>query len=374
MRLDADAVRAVLTPAMVLDHFEVKRRGSTQLAVDLCPSCGKLRRASVSIHPESGAWKCYHCGTSGSLIALAAGYAGIDIRVDYHKALGFAAAIAGIPRGVEDEDYAQLVEESKKRRAEFEVREKEKRARQVARMPGTWEILDRRSTKGEAYLRGRNIDVDMLRERELVRFHAEGDPAVALRDIVTGKVVGIQYRCLQGDVKLICSPGSQVVGSALLGCLEHLGAHRVAVLVEGLADALVARMLFPDATIFGAPGAGQLEGIAKIVAPAVVERGGIMVLVPDNDEVGTHAGALAVNAAVAAGLELAEEDCAETDEKKIVVADLGLNLAGQVNHDLAQAWTTSCWRWTWPTRDASAPDVLQNCTDYVRELRARQAA
>lgn len=347
MILNADAVRAVLTPTMVLDHFEVKRRGSTQLAVDLCPSCGKLKRASVSIHRETGAFQCHHCGTRGSLITLAAGYAGIDARTDYHRALGFAAAIAGIPRGVDDEDYAALVAESKKRRAAFEVREKEKRARQVARMPSTWASLDKRSVKGEMYLKGRSINADMLRERDLIRFHAEGDPAVALRDLITGEIVGIQYRILQGDVKLICSPGSQVVGSSLLGWIGHLDQYRVAVIVEGLADSLVARMLFPDAVIFGAPGAGQLESIAKIVAPAVAARNGILILVPDNDEVGTHAGALAVIAAMTAGLELAEDGVKQTDEGKIVVADLGVNLADQPNHDLAQAWSTSRWKWKW---------------------------
>lgn len=137
MRLDADAVRALLTPSMVLDHFEIKRSGSAQLATSFCPQCGQLKRASVSIHRETGAWRCHHCGTGGSLLALAAGYAGIDIHADFYRALGLAAAIAGIPRGVDDEDYAQLLAESKKRREEFAAREKEARARSVARMPWT---------------------------------------------------------------------------------------------------------------------------------------------------------------------------------------------------------------------------------------------
>jgi phage/plasmid primase-like uncharacterized protein len=348
MRLDADAVRALLTPGMVLDHFEIKRSGNTQLATSFCPHCGQLKRASVSIHRETGLWKCYHCGTGGGILALAAGYAGIDIRADFHKALGFAAAIAGIPRGVDAEDYTQLLVESKRRREEAAAREKASRARAVARMPSTWSMLDRRSVRGESYLRGRNIDPDTLRDLDLVRYHVGGDPAVALRDLVTGKIVGIQYRCLQGDVKLICSPGSQAAGSALVGHLGDLDAHKIAVLVEGLADSLVARLLWPDAVIFGAPGAGQLEGIATAIAPAIVKRDGILILVPDNDEVGTKAGARAVIAAQAAGLELAEF-AEPTDARKILIADLGNNLADQPHHDLAQAWTTSRWRWTWPT-------------------------
>lgn len=348
MRLDADAVRALLTPRMVLDHFEIKRSGSSQLATSSCPQCGQLKRASVSIHPETGLWKCYHCGTGGGVLALAAGYAGIDIHTDFYRALGLAAAIAGIPRGVDDEDYAQLLAESKKRREEFAAREKEARARSVARMPWTWSLLDQRSFKGESYLRGRNIDPDALRALDLVRYRAGGDPGVALRDLSTGKIVGIQYRCLSGDVKLICSPGSQVTGSALVGCLGDLDKRRVAVLVEGLADSLVARLLWPDAAIFGAPGAGQLEGIAKAVAPEVVKQGGILILVPDNDEVGTKAGARAVIAAQDAGLELAES-AAPGDARKILIADLG------DHHDLAAAWTCGYWQWAPPPPLTSAP-------------------
>lgn len=353
MRLDADAVRALLTPSMVLDHFEVKRRGNVQLAVNLCPQCGQLRRASVSIHRETGAFKCHHCGATGGIIALAAGYAGIDIQTDFYRALGFAAAIAGIPRGVDDEDYAQLLAESKKRRAESAAREKEIRARAVARMPSTWSLLDQRSVKGESYLRNRNIDPDALRALDLVRYRVGGDPGVALRDLGTGKIVGIQYRCLQGDVKLICSPGSQVAGSALVGHLGDLDRCRVGVLVEGLADSLVARLLWPDAAIFGAPGAGQLEGIAKAIAPAIAAKGGILILVPDNDEVGTRAGALAVIAAQAAGLELTEFG-GPMDARKLFVADLGCNLADQPHHDLAQAHSCSRWRWTWPQPEVAA--------------------
>lgn len=354
MRLTADAVRALLTPSMVLDHFEIKRSGNVQLAVNLCPSCGQLKRASVSIHRETGSWKCHHCGTGGGVIALAAGYAGIDIHDDFYRALGFAAAIAGIPRGVDDEDYAQLLAESKQRRAEVAAREKEARARSVAHMPSTWNLLDRRSFRGESYLRGRNIDSDALRDLDLVRYRASGDPGVALRDLTTGKVVGIQYRCLSGDAKLLCSTGSQVVGSALLGHLGDLATRRVAVLVEGLADSLVARLLWPDAAIFGAPGAGQLEGISTIIAPEIAKRGGVLILVPDNDEVGTKAGARAVIAAQKAGLELAESaEPNGKDGRKILVADLG------DHHDLAAAWTCGYWRWAPPPPLTNAPILRQ---------------
>ena len=51
---------------------------------------------------------CHHCGAQGGIFALVAGYAGFDVRVDFHRALGLAAAIAGVPNGVPDEDYARL--------------------------------------------------------------------------------------------------------------------------------------------------------------------------------------------------------------------------------------------------------------------------
>jgi phage/plasmid primase-like uncharacterized protein len=355
VKLNAAAIRALLTPAMVLDYYEVKRRGRMQWSVQLCPSCGQLKRGSVSIHAETGLWKCHHCSAHGGIFDLVAGYAGIDPKKDFQRALGLAATIAGVPHGVPDEEYAKLLEEHRERRAAASAAEESRRARIRARMPSIWKFLDRRHVTGERYLRDRGIDPDVLRARDAVRFSKLGDPAVRLHDLATGEITGIQYRMLRGDIKLMSQPGSQSSGACLLGRLAHLEKTRIAVLVEGLADTLVARMLWPDAAVFGAPGAEQLEAIATAVAPVVAKKRGVLLIVPDNDPVaadgtegvGIKNTARAVIAATSAGLELS--DCVrQDDEAKMQIVDLGFNLADQRHHDLADAWKCSRWRWRWP--------------------------
>jgi len=347
MKLDSSSIRALLTPAMVLDYFEIKRRGNAQWAVQLCPRCGQLKRGSVSIHSETGLWKCFHCGAHGGLFDLVAGYAGIDPKQDFQRTLGVAATIAGVPHGVPDEEYAKLLEEHRAQRAAQNAAEAARRDRVRARMPSVWKALDRRHATGESYLRGRNIDPAALFERDAVRYSKLGDPAVRLHDLTTGNLTGIQYRMLRGDAKLLAHPGSQTAGASLLGRLATLEQRRVAVIVEGLADTLVAHLLWPEAAVFGAPGAEQLEALGAAVGAAVARRRGILLIVPDDDDVGVKNTARAVIAATAAGLELVDR-VQESDEAKVQIVDLGKNLADQRHHDLADAWGHSRWRWRWP--------------------------
>lgn len=347
MKLDAAAIRALLTPAMVLDYYEVRRRGRAQWSVQLCPICGQLRRGSVSIHAETGAWQCHHCNARGGIFDLIGGYAGIDPKKDFHRVLGVAAMIAGVPHGVPDEEYVALLEQHRARRTAQIADEEARRARMRARMPSIWEMLDRRNVAGERYLRDRGIDPEALYACDAVRYSHLGDPAVQLRDLATGEITGIQYRMLRGDTKLLSQPWSQAAGACLLGRLAELDKTRVAIIVEGLADTLVARLLWPDAAVFGAAGAEQLETVSTAVGSAVAARRGILLIVPDNDEIGIKNVARAIIAATAAGLELVDRVCKE-DEAKIQIVDLGFNLADQRHHDLADAWAYSRWRWRWP--------------------------
>jgi len=353
MKLNASAIRALLTPAMVLDYYEVKRRGRAQWSVQLCPSCGQLKRGSLSVHTENGLWRCHYCNAHGGIFDLVAGYAGLDPKADFQRVLGVAATIAGVPHGVPDEDYAKLLEEHRARQAATSAAEEARRARTRARMPSFWQALDRRNVKGERYLRDRGIDPDFLYKSDAVRYSKLGDPAVRLHDLATGNLTGIQYRMLLGYVKLMAQPGSQTSGASLLGRLAHLEKTRIAVIVEGLADTLVARMLWPDAAVFGAPGSAQLEAIAKAVAPVVVEKRGILLLVADRDSVGIKNTTLAAVAAMKAGLEEVEH-AKQSDEAKLQLVDLGRNLADQRHHDLADAWKCSRWRWRW-AEEAATP-------------------
>ena len=352
MKLDAASVRALLTPAMVLDYFEIKRRGHTQWSIQLCPACGQLKRGSLSIHPETGLWRCHHCSAHGGLFDLVAGYAGIDAKKDFHRTLGIAATIAGVPHGVPDEEYKKLLEEHRQRRVAQSAAETARRERIRARMPTIWKDLSRRHVKGEAYLRDRGIDPVPLLEHDAVRYSMLGDPAVRLYDLATGIHTGIQYRMLQGDSKILAHPGSQTAGASLLGRLTHLEEFRVAVIVEGLADTLVAHLLWPDAVVFGASGAEQLETISAAVSTVVARRRGILLFVPDNDDVGVKNTARAVIAATATGLELTDR-VKKSDEALMQIVDLGFDLNDQRHHDLADAWKCSRWRWRWPDEETA---------------------
>jgi phage/plasmid primase-like uncharacterized protein len=332
---------------MVLDYYEIKRRGNAQWSVQLCPKCGQLKRGSLSIHAETGLWRCFHCEARGGLFDLVAGYAGIDPKKDFQRTLGIAATIAGVPHGVPDEDYAKLLEEHRARRAAQNAAETARRDRIRARMPYIWKALDRRHATGEGYLRDRGIDPAPLFDHDAVRYSTLGDPAVRLHDLVTGNLTGIQYRMLRGDSKLLVHPGSQTAGSSLLGRLPNLEEGCVAIIVEGLADTLAAHLIWHEDAVFGAAGAGQLEAIAAAVGVVVAQRRGILLIVPDNDEVGIKNTARAVMAATAAGLDLVDR-VNKSDQAKMQIVDLGKNLADQRHHDLADAWKCSRWRWRWP--------------------------
>jgi len=352
MKLDAVSIRALLTPAMVLDYYEIKRRGSTQWSVQLCPQCGQLKRGSVSIHPETGLWTCHHCSARGGIFDLVAGYAGIDPKQDFQRTLGIAATIAGVPHGIPNEDYAKLIEEHRARRAEQSAAETARRGRIRARMPYIWNSLDRRNVTGESYLRDRGIDPDPLFKRDAVRYSKFGDPAVRLHDLATGNLTGIQYRMLRGDSKLLVHPGSQTAGASLLGQLTKLEESRVAIIVEGLADTLTARLIWPEAAVFGAAGAAQLEAIAAAVSTIVAQRSGVLLIVPHNDPPGIKNTALAVMAATAAGIELVDR-VKKSDQAKMQLVDLGKSLADTRHNDLADAWKCSRWRWRWPEDEAA---------------------
>ena len=353
MGLNPDAVRALLTPAAVLDYFKIEHRGNRQLSVRECPKCGHLKRGSVSIHAESGLWQCHHCGVHGGIFDLVAGYADLNCKTDFVRVVQQAAVIAGVPHGMPDEERDRLLAEHRARRAAASERAEARQARARERMPMFWSSLERRSAKGEYYLRVRGIEPEPLLEHDIVRYLRNGDPAMRLLDLATGQVVGIQYRHIDGTPKLTCQTGSQASGACFWGKVADVG--RLTVIVEGFADSLVARFMWPDATVFGAPGAEHLEAIATAVAPHVARARGVLLIVPDDDPnkadgspgVGIKNVAKAAIAAEDAGLVLVDS-VRRDDEAKMQIVDIGVNLAGLRNHDLADAWAKARWRWKWP--------------------------
>jgi phage/plasmid primase-like uncharacterized protein len=203
-------------------------------------------------------------------------------------------------------------------------------------MIALWQSLDRRSLTGERYLQLRGLDPHELRERGVVRFHPHyGSPAVAIRDLDSGEVCGVQFRRIDdGRPKVITARGSRCVGAALHGRPAELDREGVdvAVVVEGFADTLAAALAFPGCAVFGAAGAGRLANTARYVAPRVREIGGWMLIVPHDDDAGVQAGIAAVHAAGLSGLHL---------DRDLHLVDIG------EHNDLADAWRAG-WRWHWP--------------------------
>lgn len=96
--VDKDAVLSSLTASAVLDHFQVEhQRAGAELRFQICPSCGPRSRAdSVSVNRSSGRWRCLAHDCAGDLLAMVAGFAGIDIRRDFPRVVAVAADIAGV--------------------------------------------------------------------------------------------------------------------------------------------------------------------------------------------------------------------------------------------------------------------------------------
>lgn len=97
-RLDKRVVVEALTATQVLEHFGVDhRRSGAEWRFAICPACGQRSRAdSVSCNRATGRWRCHAHDCAGDLLAMVAGFAGIDIRRDFESVLAAAAAIAGV--------------------------------------------------------------------------------------------------------------------------------------------------------------------------------------------------------------------------------------------------------------------------------------
>ncbi len=345
-RLDAEQVRAGLLGdvAHALRHFGISflERGA-QLVTRQCPTCGRRSRPCVRIATNTGVWIDHARGCHGDILALLAGYSGLDTRRDFPRVLELGAQIAGLSSAEAPERTFRLAEQS--RRTEIQ-RQHDAAARAAVRadMPARWGALARRHTAGEAYLLGRGLDPDVLRNQgDLVRYTVHGDPSLALRDLATGAIVGIQSRRPLGDRKIHTEFGSQVAGTALAGQLLDLDPDGVdvAVLVEGLADTLAAHLQWTGCAIFGAPGAEQLPTIAAAVARRVMLVRGWLLLAADDDAAGVTQAGKAIVAALDAGLTLAPPGASLQGERTVRLVELG------EHHDLADAHAAG-WRYMWP--------------------------
>lgn len=329
----------------VLDRYGVEYQDrAAELRTRLCPECGQRSRPSVSISTETGLWIDFAHGCHGDILALVAGYGGLDIRSEFPRVLELGAEIAGLsPVEADLERHRPTAERHRAPNGDRNP-EEAKRAALRASMPERWAALAHRDDVGERFLVERGLDPEGLCARgDVVRYSSSGDPAMALRDLANGQIVGIQYRCLDGGRKLTCEFGSKVKGAALWGRRADLDPDGVdvAVLVEGFADTLAAHLQWPGCAIFGAPGADQLPRIASAVARRVVEVRGWLLIAVDDDEAGVNQAAKAIVAAVDAGLALAPSTAGIDGPYTVRLIELG------PHHDLADAHRVG-WRYGWP--------------------------
>jgi len=346
-------VLALLRPSDVIAAcgIDARERGRAW-RLRTCPGCGaKLTGrgmqpsqwgGAIYCRRRDGSWRWTHHGhqgCAGDLLDLVAVTERLDRRRDLPKLLEVAGKIAGITPS--DPNLERKIAEQRAiDRARRECEEAE-RAAAIAAMPERWEALPRRSLIGEHYLKTRGIDPAELRAQgDSVRFSEDGAVAVAMRSLTDdGAILGIQYR-VPLEKGFDSEPWSASDESALCGRLAELdrGGVDVAVVVEGLTDTLAARLAFPTCAVFGAAGAGNLENVAEAVAARVVDVGGWMLFVADNDDVGIRHGIEAVRAAQEVGLVL---------DQNLLLVDLG------GHHDLADAYAAG-WRWRWPTTPRTA--------------------
>ena len=338
-RLTVENVIALLRPEAVVAScgVDARERGRAW-RLRTCPGCGarpQRQGAAIYRRRRDDAWRWTHHGheCGGDLLDLVAAREGLDRRTQLPQLLERGAQIAGITPSDPDLErrIAAQIAADRERRA----REDAERLAAVEAMPAVWASLDRRSVVGERYLSERGLDPAEPRAiGDVIRYSPSGEIALPMRDLETGAIVGIQYRAA-GAKGFRTEPHSDASSSALVGRLTDLDPEGVdvAVIVEGLADTLAARLAFPGCAVFGAAGCDHVETVAAAVAPRAVACRGWLLLAPDDDEPSAENFAAAITTASDAGLVL---------DRDLLLVDLG------EHHDLADAWRAG-WRHTWPT-------------------------
>ena len=312
-RIDRDVVLCALTARAVLDRFGVVFRDQAgQHRTNLCARCGeRSRRDAVSVCIETGLWTCHVCGASGDVLALLAGYAGLDARTDFPRVLELAADIAGVGPVIEPAELERMRQTRRdieaRQRVEREADEAQRLEEAKFRSAAEWKrlIRNRHHQDGDAYLRGRGLYGWSLVEAGAVRFAASGDVCVPLYGF-DGDLVNVVRRVLAPaeDAPKVLGLGACPTTGTLLGRVQDIIRGAVVMLVEGVFDALTALQLWPDRVIVGAHGAGRLPAIAAAIAPRIVEAAGTLWLVPHRDDTGERWTVRAGEVALAAGLSV----------------------------------------------------------------------
>lgn len=306
----ASDLRDALSPLAIIERYGLaaKRRGS-QYRLAQCPRCGeKSQREAIAIDAQDGSW-CHHgyeraaggkC--SGDVLDLLAACEGLDCARDFRRVAELAAQLSGVAdmSDAEREQHRRETAERNRRQVAVDAR-KHLSDRDTAR--AAWDRLARRDERGESYLAGRGLDAGALVERDAVRFSSDGI-VVAIRD-VDGCPISTATRRYEGSPKVLALKDHSTRGTMIDASRDIVGGRDV-VIVEGVVDALTARLAWPTAVVLGANGAGNVARVAETAIIRIKLAAARLWLVPHDDEAGIQAMTRAGSIAVAAGLELEE--------------------------------------------------------------------
>jgi phage/plasmid primase-like uncharacterized protein len=332
-RLTRDAVALALTPHAVLRHFGLEMRpAGDELRGRLCPSCGKRARESVALNVNSGRWSCFAHGCCGDLFSFVAGLAGLDVRRDFGRVLEVAAEIAGVEPTTDPEEAIRFRRRQIEREAAERIEQAARRARREAdartRASVEWTGLTRhlQSAPGRQYVRSRGLDPQELLKCSVIRFYPSGDVATPLWGFDDGELVNVVRR-------RICDEDPKVLGLKDCPTAGTMGARvrdisdkAITIIVEGVADSWTAMTAWPDATVLGAHGAGNLPKVAEAARTRLARATGRIVIVPHRDHAGAQATAAVRSRLVDGGVATA----------RIAVLELAYK-------DLNDAWLAG-WR------------------------------
>lgn len=317
-KIDRDDVLAQLRIEDVLARFDVRgKRSGHELRTRTCPTCGPRSRDSVVINLTTGRWMDHAHGCAGDALALLAGLAGLNLSLQFREVLELAAEIAGVPLEptaiVSEVERAHRRTEAARRAAEQLEADRadrvERRRAAIERATAAWADLqpavDVPQIAGEHYVAARGVA--RVSELGLVRFDRAGDVAVALHT-ADAQVVNVVRRRIDptADPKVVGMKACPTAGT-FINSLADIANGRDVVLVEGVFDALTARLAWPDAVVLGAHGAGNLRKIAAAAAPRIKLARTRLLLVPHDDEAGKRSNIAAGLDAIAAGLRYGRE-------------------------------------------------------------------
>ena len=258
---------------------------------------------------------------------LVAACSQLNTKRDFAKVLDACSSITGVSEA--DPDAAASIERRRRQRDTDELAAQVVREAAAVDAASAWPNLHRRNLTGEMYLSGRGLDVHELIRVDAVRFSNVGDPCVSLRS-ATGAVTSIATRFVEpGDrPKVMVRRGTGTDG-AMIDSVREITAGRDVVVVEGVCDALTARLAWPRAVILGANGAGNIPKLTAAAIRRVVMGRCRLKLVPHHDAQGERANTRALEIAEAAGVR--------------PEYGLAVEIVGLPQPDLNAAWAAG-WR------------------------------